>query len=68
MNVTKITYKQYVAIIECGGKAFAFYTGDTTTDKEEREHAISVMSGPNGVFDELPDKERDNQACYTLTE
>ncbi len=68
MNVTKITYKQYVAIIECGGKAFAFYTSDKTTDKTEREHATRVMSGPIGAFDEFPDKERDNQACYTLTE
>lgn len=68
MNVTKITYKQYVAIIECGGKAFAFYTTDKTTGEVEREHATRVMSGPNGAFDEFPDKERDNQACYTLTE
>lgn len=68
MSITKITYQQYVSIIECGGKAFAFYTADTTTDKTAREHATRVMSAPHGAFDEFPDEGCDNQACYTLTE
>ncbi len=68
MNVTKITYEQYVSIIECGGKAFAFFGAQGGHGDIEHAHRWLVEEG---VSDERPDPRshhQNRQVCYTLTE
>jgi hypothetical protein len=69
MKVQQIPYEEYAAIIEAGGKAFAFYIPEDGHENREWNdaHATMVMSG--GRFDEYPDRRRDiGQVCYTEVE
>jgi hypothetical protein len=68
MNVTKITYEQYVSIVECGGKAFAFFVNEDADDEAgDAEHALQCLT--KGVYDASPDRQhKTGQRCYTLTE
>ena len=66
-NVTKLTYAKYVSIIECGGKAFAFYVDEDGDEERNADHALVVLT--SGTYDQFPDKQNlTGQRYYTLTE
>lgn len=67
MNATKITYEQYVAIIESGGNTYAFYVNEDADEEGNAEHALRCLT--TGYRDERPDGQHvTGQRCYTLTE
>lgn len=68
MNVTKLTYDQFVALVECGGKAISFLSYDFGGVNPDAIHAHNVLHSPYCVHDSHACADNECNVYYTLTE
>jgi len=67
VNVTQVTREQYVAIVECGGKAFGF-SGVCSERHPDNDDYARVSMVDKGLWDDIIDPDFAHWVYYTLTE
>ena len=68
MNVTKLTYDQYVAVVGSGGQAISFLSHDFGGVNLDAIHARNVLHSSHCRYDRTAGADSEGQVYYTLTE